>query len=104
MSESILDAVNKSLALVLWAKDEKGEDDVAVFSGMLVQEKNEYLLKREGGANVELQTEWLHRIRKVPKELRAILLDCEYQLPLSVGDKPNDSEGYEKTGLKWPTD
>ncbi len=96
-------ALNKRLALVLWAEDEEGEDDVVVFSGIFIQDKGNYYLQREGNEpNPEIRKEWLSRIKVVPEDLKDIFLNCEYQLPLSVGDAEETSGSMESFGLKWP--
>ena len=59
--------LGNSLALVLWAKDEKGEDDVAVFPGTLMKEGTQYILQRvENETNPMILEEWLPRISEVP--------------------------------------
>ena len=98
-----IEALNKSLALVLWAKDENGEDDVAVFSGTLINVDGVYYLERESNnKNTEIKEEWLQRINSVPEELKETLMGCEYQLSLSVGSSEEISEPLENFGLSWP--
>ena len=97
-----MDALNKSLALILWAKDENGKDDVAVFPGTLVLENNIYFLQRKDNSRPEIKSEWLSRIKEIPKELKPTLSDCEYQLSLTVEDVGKDTKSLEKNGLKWP--
>lgn len=97
-------ALNRSLALVLWAKGAADEDDVAVFPGRLVARDGQHFLGRdEPEPDVRLLDEWMDRIVLVPIELRAILQGCEYQLALTVGDAPEDSADWEKLGIKWPS-
>ena len=95
-------SLNKTLALVLWSKDENGEDEVAVFSGVLIKKNEIFFLEREDEKNPEILEEWLSRITKIPEDLKEILWDCEYQLLLSVGDVDETSESYESFSLKWP--
>jgi len=96
-------AFGRTLALVLWGKDASGEDDVAVFSGKLIELEGASYLQRDSG-NVPLEVEWLERIASVPDDLRDTLLGCEYQLSLTVGDvDDNESESWKRMGLKWPT-
>ncbi len=98
-----IEALNKSLALVLWAEDEAGEDDVTVFSGTLIKVEDNYYLERESNnKNPEIKEEWLQRINKVPEELKETLMGCEYQLSLSVGSSEEISEPLESFGLSWP--
>lgn len=70
-----MQALNRRLALVLWAEDEKGEEDVAVFSGTLVANGGRYFLACERGQAPEILDEWLERIRPVPDDLRETLLN-----------------------------
>lgn len=96
-------AINKKLALLLWAKDDAGEDDVAVYSGTLIQSGLLYYLDREGdGTNPEIRQEWLPKIEAVPESLKETLLGCDYQLSLSVGDAEEYKGELENFGLKWP--
>jgi hypothetical protein len=96
-------ALNKRLALVLWAEDEDGEDDVVVFSGVLIQTGENYYFQHEGdGLNPEIRPEWLSRIKRVPEELKETLMSCDYQLSLSVGNAKDMDEPFEDFGLKWP--
>jgi len=95
-------ALNKKFALVLWAEDEQGEEDVAVFSGTLVKKGGLYFLERRTGQSPEIREEWLDRIMPVESELKEILMGCDYQLSLSVG-KAKDGQVLENFGgLKWP--
>ena len=40
--------------------------------------------------------------KRVPEDLRKTLMDCEYQLSLSVGNAEEYSGDLESYGLKWP--
>ena len=95
-------SLNKTLALVLWSKDENGEDEVAVFSGILIKKNETFFLEREDDKNPEILEEWLSRITKIPEDLKEMLMNCEYQLALSVGDVDETPESYENFGLTWP--
>jgi len=100
-----MDALNKNLALVLWAKDKNGDDDVAVFPGVLIKEGNSYFLKRKSEeTKPEIKEEWLSRIKIVPAELKETLQGCEYQLSLTVGSTEDVTESLESFGLNWPND
>lgn len=96
------DAINSSLALILWAKTNEGEDDVIVYSGTLVKKNKNYYLKREDDTEPEIRNEWLPRIEPVPEDLKETLLGCEYQLSLTVGNSKDATEALESFGLKWP--
>jgi len=97
-----MEALNKKLALVLWAEDENGEDDVTVFSGTLIRIEGLYFLEREDGNNPEILQEWLGRIKPVTVELKETLLDCDFQLSLSVGQVESEQGLEHFGGLKWP--
>lgn len=85
-----LSAIGKRLALVLWAKDENDDDDVAVVAGELIAEHQGYFVALEDqGAPFAVREEWLGRIRPVSEILKDALLDAEYQLSLIVGHCEN---------------
>ncbi|MBP1680661.1 MAG: hypothetical protein H6Q35_1000 [Proteobacteria bacterium] len=94
-------SLNKTLALILWSKDENGEDEVAVFSGVLIKKNETFFLEREDKKNPMILEEWLPRIDKIPEDLKEMLMGCEYQLTLSVGDIDDTPELYESFGLTW---
>jgi len=96
-------ALNKSLALVLWGKDEKGQDDVAVFPGTLVERGGSlYFQHNKSDAMHELQEGWPNRIKEVPADLSGTLLKCTYQLSLRIGDIGDSKDAFQDTGLRWP--
>ncbi|MBQ0797088.1 hypothetical protein [Zhongshania sp.] len=97
-----MEALNKRFALVLWAEDEQGEEDVAVFSGTLIKEGNLYFLQRRSGQGPEIREEWLERIKPVDDELKETLMGCEFQLSLSVGKAISGQVLESFGGLKWP--
>ena len=97
-----MQALNKKLALVLWAKDDEGKDDVSVFSGTLIQNQESYYLERKDGSNPEIRQEWLSRIQIIPEDLKNTLMGCDYQLSLTVGDISDSADQFEAFGLKWP--
>lgn len=102
VNKMIVDAVNKSLALVLWAKDENRDDDVSVFSGVLLSESDGYYFLHKNENKIELKKDWLARVKRVPLGLKETLSDCDYQLSLTVGDVSSDLHKYEDFGLSWP--
>ena len=102
MNDRKIDALDKALALVLWAKDENDDDDVAVFKGQMIEKNGMYFLQRDNNVTIEIREEWLPKIEQIPEELKEILLNCDYQLPLTVGNIENDSGISERLGLKWP--
>ena len=99
-----LDALDRSLALVLWAENEAGEDDVVVYPGVLRQRGSAFVLERgEGESTAEIREEWLARIQTVPAEVSSVLCNCEYQLSLLVGKSEDVDGALESYGLRWPT-
>ena len=95
------EAVGQAIALILWQKKVDGEDDLAVFKGILSFEDGIYHLDRDEGYDRELMAEWLERIDNVPPELREVLLDCDYQLSLTL-DELDLAGGLESFGFSWP--
>ncbi len=95
------EAEGKPMALILWRKKGNGEDDLAVFKGVLTQEDGVYHLDREEGYDRTLKKEWLVRIDGVPSELKEVLLECDYQLSLNL-DELDDVGGLESFGFSWP--
>ncbi len=95
-------AQDRSLALVLWGKNSAGDDDVVVYSGVLIVREGRPFLSRDAG-DIELETDWLDRIRPVPQELRETLLGCEFQIALTIGDTGDtDTSNWRRLGIKWP--
>ena len=88
---------------MLWGKDEKGQDDVAVFPGTLVERGGSlYFQHNNSDVMLELQEDWPDRIREVPADLSGTLLKCSYQLSLRVGDIGDSKDAFQDTGLRWP--
>jgi hypothetical protein len=95
----------KKVALIAWAKDEKGEDDVAVFTGTGRWIGDQLSLDR--GVNetaVAIPNEWLDRLQIVTPDLKKTLLDSDYSISISVGNLTNADRPSEldSLGLKWP--
>lgn len=101
-TNSAMESIDKKLALVLWGKDESGEDDVVVFAGILREINGSYFLERNDGSDPEIKQAWLDRIKQIPEDIKSTLLDCEYQLSLAVDNLDGSSADYEKYGLVWP--
>lgn len=94
----------KKLALVLWGENKAGEDDVAVFTGILHWDGSHLFLNRENNEPIKILDEWMERIKIVTEDIKDIVLGSEYIISLSVGNLP-DCKGnseYERIGLKWP--
>ncbi|HDY7993163.1 TPA: hypothetical protein ACGVB5_004862 [Vibrio vulnificus] len=97
-----MDLSGKTLALLLWSKDEDGEDDVAVFKGSITREGASFFYQNESGSKLELTDDWLGRIVPVASDVKDVLLNCDYQLSLTVGQLLPDSKDFVETGLSWP--
>lgn len=91
------------LALLLWAKDEHGEDDVVMIVGDLIEKDGVHFLLFDGqGSPLEIRDEWIERIRPTPPDFGVDVDGAKFLLSLSVG-KSEDIDGpLEKTGLRWP--
>ncbi len=95
----------KTLALLLMAKTEEGDDDWAVFPGTFRKDGDRAYLERDDGhEDFEIREEWVERIRPVDnEEVRSILQNCDFFLSLSVGSiADSERESLDTTGLKWP--
>ena len=93
-----------SLALLLVGETEDGEEDWAIFTGTIESKDGEFFLNRGPDKDIfDIRDEWLSRIKPVKEEVREILGNCDFFLPLSVGAvSDDDALGMEATGLKWP--
>lgn len=90
------------MAILLWAKDEAGEDEVARYMGTLGMKESSYFLDRGKKGDFEISKEWLPRIRKPDESLSDILDGASLVLSLSVGSQDEADSVLKKTGLKWP--
>jgi hypothetical protein len=89
------------MAILFWANDDAGEDDVARLTGILGKDGARYFLDRGDEGRFDLVEEWIPRI-KVPNEsLSAMLCGASLMLSLSVGTEEADSD-WVPTGLNWP--
>ena len=95
--------VGKKLALLIVGEDEQGKDDVVVFTGIVRQDGRSLILERVEGP-FALLDEWLERVQPVDNDVRDILLDSDFVLPLSIGNLPGgaNTADFESTRLKWP--
>lgn len=95
----------KKLALIAWGTDEKGKDDVALFTGIAKWDGNQLTLdRRDGEPGISIPNNWLDRLKLVEQSLKETLLDSEYSISISVGHLPEDGESsdFKLLGLKWP--
>jgi len=95
----------KKLALIAWAKDAKGADDVSVFTGIAKWTGANLVLDRgEGIPSFTIPEDWVERLQSVNEELKETLLGSDYSISVSVGNIETENvSDYIFTGLKWPT-
>ena len=98
------DVVDQTLALVLWARDANGDDDVAVFTGFVRRAGAKYVLELANNPPLELLDRWLPRIRPATREIQDIVEGAHFVLSLSVQDAKAASGQLRSTGLRWPRD
>jgi hypothetical protein len=74
-----------------------------VFTGIAQWDGDRLWMNREEGTRVEIQPEWFARFQQVTSdEVRGILLGADAFVRLRVGALPQNAEGFERMGLKWP--
>ena len=97
---------DKVLALIATATDEKGQEDVAVFTGT-IRLSGERLFFDRGpdSKQFEIPSHWIGRFDPVVPEVKDILMGADYSISVSVGNLQHgtDLTGFESMGLKWPT-
>ncbi len=101
---SITEIAGSRLALLLMGESEDGEDDWAVITGIAKLKDGELVLDRgPDNADFEVRSEWIVRIKPTRDEVRSILGDCDFFLPLSVGQASDDElKEMDPTGISWP--
>ena len=97
---------NAQFAILVWYIQEGKEDKAKVYSGMANwnEAANTLEIYRESleKPSLELTGEQLDRIKLVTPKIKETLLGAEYYIALTMGDLPgNDTEGFNKVGLKW---
>lgn len=98
-----MDWHGQRIALLLWATNADGSDDVVRRAGELRVVDGAVSFWQRGEWKLDLRAEWLDRIRPSPPDSADILGDAPWVLSLSVGDCEDGGPGLDKTGLKWPT-
>ncbi len=99
------DIKNKTVALIMTSKDEKGQDDWVVVKGMVKRiGKSTYFIPEGKRKGFPIPEDSLDRMTPTNCETRKILLDADISLSLTVGPKPKgvDVDEFVPTGLKWP--
>lgn len=88
------------------SEDDKGEDDWAVIKGEIVfKDGDPFFTNANTPEPFSLPDDTLQRIKAPTDDIRDIVLNCDFFLPLSVGPIPEGEapENFIQTGLKWPT-
>ena len=99
------ETIGKSVTLVVMGQSAHAEDDWAVVRGSLMRSGADLLFVHEGKPDrFPLPDDALDRIKPTTPETRAILLDADLSLALTIGPTPegSEAEGLVDTGLKWP--
>lgn len=98
------ETIGKSIALLVMGEDAHGENDWRVFKGSITRLNNDLLFVHNGTPRqFPLPDDALNRIKATDTETRSIMLDADFYVPLTIGAKPDGSEGEGmlQTGLKW---
>jgi len=93
----------KTVALLMMAKYDNGEDDWAVTTGKVTRIGSDLFFvpcgKTEG---FPIPDDALERLKATTMETRGILLGADLVLPVTVGPTPDGAQDFLKTGLRWP--
>lgn len=94
-------AIGKRITLVVTNVENK--DDVHVYVGQLqIQNGSFCFTNEEKGWLLHLNDEQLARLTPVVEELKTILLNADFYLPMTIHPLPEaGQEEYIKTNLKW---
>ena len=96
---------NRVLALIATGTNSRGEKETAVFTGTMRRVGGSLVFDRgSNGKAFGIPSDWYERIKAVKPKVKAILLEADYCITLTVG---NIEEGeklseYEPVGLRWP--
>lgn len=93
--------LGKSICMLMENADKK--DDIHAYLGAFQFEDDQwYFVNESQGWKVALDTEQLSRLKPTPEQLRSILLNADYFIPVTVQALPDDDPtGYIKTNMKW---
>ncbi len=100
-----LEHVGKQLSVVLWGKNNDGEEEAITFSGGLIYDGDDFLVDRSPeNAPFRLIEDWVSDITAMAGELAEIFPGSDLILQLTVGDLPGDVDKstLQKTGFVWP--
>jgi hypothetical protein len=97
----------RRLAMIAWAQNPDGSDNVAVFTGIARFRGSSLIMTRTPPeSSFEVPAHLLERIRHVADAFKEMLLNADYSFSVSVGsiDECDESEAklMQQTGLKWP--
>lgn len=87
-----MDIIGKRLAILTWAKNQDGQDEVFAHTGTIRSDASGLHLDRENKGTVKLRPEWIARIKPVDPELRQIVLDADLVISLSVRKLSDDAD------------
>ena len=96
------EAINQTLAVLLWGKDADGEDDVVLMTGVLREVNGAFFVERGENPRFPLEDEWLPRIKRTNPEVLDVVSDAPFMLTLTVEKVDEVGDSYRPTGLKWP--
>jgi len=98
--------IGRSVCLLLMSQDDRGEDDWAVVKGEIIFENGlPFFRNARTPQPFPLPDDTMRRIRTPTDDIREIVLNSDYFIPLPVGPIPKGEspESFMATGLKWPT-
>ena len=98
------DVHGKRIAMVAWGKKPDSSKDVTAFTGIASWDGAHLTMLRDPGPDFTFPDEWLDGFKPVHAKARAILMDAEYSIDVTMNSLPDGAnlEEYVKTGLMWP--
>jgi len=96
------EAVDQTLALLLWAKDANGKDDVALFKGVLRRRDDGHFLELGKEPPLALLPSWMPMIRAANASIAEMVEGAPFVLSLRVRDAKEAHGLLRATGLSWP--
>ena len=105
MDMNIDQLIGKKICLLLMSNIDQGKDDWAVALGeVTIIDGSPHFKADYIPTPFALPDDILDRVKEPTEDIRGIVLDADYYLPLSVGPIPegHKPDAYIRTGLKWP--
>ncbi len=96
------EAIDQTLAVLLWGEDADGEEDVVLLTGVLRQADGVFFVDRGENPRFALEDEWLPRIKRTNPDVLDVVDNAPFMLSLTVGNVEEIDDNYRPTGLKWP--